>query len=109
MAYETCKICGVFCNIGAGHFAHKCLPQWEWYCADIHGSIDDSWSSKILFANGADYAAEQAAALYDAGEYYLLNGGEVEIYIRDVETREVSKWVCFGETVPRYSAKEVTI
>lgn len=63
-----------------------------------------------MYAGDAESAATDWAEEYDRnGEYDILrrNGGEVPVFVRD-EDGVVTCWNVYGESVPSYSAREVS-
>lgn len=91
---------------------HRCAPAWE--CRFVEGGpiyADGEWER--VHAYGADAAAEKFCERYDCegGEYAVLNAGDRNpptVEVRNTTLGDVTLYRVVGESVPSYSADEIT-
>lgn len=99
--YGCCPTCNEWAWL-----PHACKPWWEWRSED---DGEDDW--RRIHARDAQEAAECAAEKYDEDDccYLVRDPGRntVTIYVRNPETREVSRWRCSGELIPQYRARAI--
>ncbi len=94
-----CEICKEF----KFSLTHKCPPKWQVNIPDYDG--DDNWVD--VYAFSSEFAAAKRAEEYDDGDYALLDGGEVEVLVKDVDGN-ILKYTCWGESVPEYRATKIS-
>lgn len=98
--YKQCKICNKWGYVDT----HKCPPIWQTYCLWGNETPDEEeWNE--YYARYPDEAAELAGEAYDSEEYHLLSGSELEVLVRNPETKEIQKYTVTGESVPKYYAQ----
>ena len=93
-----CKICKEFIF----HSPHKCPPLWKTHIPDYDG--EDDWQDTYAFSS--EFAATERAVEYDGGDYALLDGGEIEIHVKNAN-ENIIKYICTGEAVPEYRATKI--
>lgn len=84
------------------------FPNWETNVISWLGQSADDADWRIFRASTAESAAIRAAEEYDSEDYPLLKGGDVVILVRLEGSTEVVRFRCTGESVPQYSADEIT-
>ena len=55
----------------------------------------------------AQDAAINVAKRYDRDDYTMARGNELQVFIKDVETGEVTEFTCYAEPSIEYYAREV--
>jgi hypothetical protein len=110
---DKCPICGKYHQL----FMRKCEPRWAVF-------VDGAEDPQSVFAQDESSAAEEVASEHDAGDYHLMNGGELTVRVCDWRTWEniadleskdaiseaianLPKWVVEGYAVPEYKATRV--
>ena len=99
MEYVKCTICGEF----GFNDTHKCPPCWETQIEDCQA--EDEWYP--TYAINESEAATKRAEKYDEFDHDLLDGEEITIRVREPGAATFKRFVCYGEAVPEYYAKEV--
>ncbi len=92
-----CKKCGDY----KFTFPHKCPPAWKTNILDYDG--EDNWVD--VHATTPELAVIRRAEQYDNGDYDLLDGGNVEILVKNKDG-VIEKYMCTGEPIPEYRAKK---
>jgi hypothetical protein len=93
-----CEICKEF----KWDTTHKCPPLWKTHIPDYDG--DDDWQD--TYAYSSEFAAVKRAEEYDVGDYNLLDGGEVEIHVKNANGN-ILRYTCAGESIPEYRATKI--
>ncbi len=97
--YRRCKTCGEFDFLNS----HKCQPCYEASAPEAFG--EDEWQK--VYAYDEKEAAEKFAEEYDRDEHDLMNGGDMEVWIRKPGEIEIFKFNCTGEAIPTYYAHKI--
>ena len=91
-----CKNCDEFI-FSSGH---KCPPKWQ----TLIPGYDGDWVDTYAFSS--EFAATKRAEQYDDGDYDLLDGGEVEVHVKNANGN-IMKYICTGEPIPEYRATKI--
>jgi len=98
-----CKTCGKF-KSSAGH---TCPPKWQVWGEDLGGRDRDD--ALEVFAVDAEYAAQDAAEIDDAGgDYSIVSGSEVRVFVAKEGSDKIQQFIVSGESVPQYNANEIS-
>lgn len=92
-----CEKCDRWTLLGSNHV---CGPQWE------VGQY--SGEGTTIFASTAEAAAQEYVEFCD-DDYDIADGGEMRVFVTNVETGETAQYTVYGEieTAYTYTAKKL--
>jgi hypothetical protein len=84
--------------------SHVCPPKW-----DVWETTEAREDARHIYARNADIAAEKYAERDDAnGEYSIVGGSPIWVCVAKHGSEEISTFTVEGESVPEYTATEIS-